>query len=130
MVFPAARRCLASIRQEIIARTDGIPLFVEEMTKAVLEGGRQEAAEQAIATVPSHSVPASLHASLLARLDKLGPAKEVAQIGASIGREFPHALLIAVARKPEPETASALEPSHCGRFAIPAGHAASSKLLV
>ena len=63
----------ASIRQEIIARTDGIPLFVEEMTKAVLEGGGQEAAEQAIATVPSHSVPASLHASLLARLDRTRP---------------------------------------------------------
>jgi predicted ATPase len=78
----------ASIRQEIIARTDGIPLFVEEMTKAVLEAGGQEAAEQALAAVPSASVPASLHASLMARLDRLGPAKEVAQIGAAIGREF------------------------------------------
>jgi predicted ATPase len=98
----------ASIRQEIIARTDGIPLFVEEMTKAVLEAGGQEAAEQALAAVPSASVPASLHASLMARLDRLGPAKEVAQIGAAIGREFSHTLLLAVARKPEAETASAL----------------------
>ena len=101
----------ASIRQEIIARTDGIPLFVEEMTKAVLEAGGREAAEQAVAAVPSPSVavPASLHASLMARLDRLGPAKEVAQIGAAIGREFSHTLLVAVARKPEAETASALD---------------------
>ena len=99
----------ASIRQEIIARTDGIPLFVEEMTKAVLEAGGREAAEQALAAVPSASVPASLHASLMARLDRLGPAKEVAQIGAAIGREFSHTLLLAVARKPEAETASALD---------------------
>jgi class 3 adenylate cyclase/predicted ATPase len=101
----------ASIRQEIIARTDGIPLFVEEMTKAVLEARGQETAEQAVAAVPSPSlvVPASLQASLMARLDRLGPAKEVAQIGATIGREFSHTLLLAVARKPEAEIASALD---------------------
>ena len=100
----------ASIRQDIIARTDGIPLFVEEITKAVLEADGREAAEQAVAAVPSRSVavPASLHASLMARLDRLGPAKEVAQIGAAIGREFSHTLLVAVARKSEAETASAL----------------------
>src|SRR6185295_4396776 len=54
-------------------------------------------------------VPASLHASLMARLDRLGPAKEVAQIGAAVGREFSHALLQAVVRKPEPELQSALD---------------------
>src|SRR5262249_49123925 len=80
----------ASIRHDIIERTDGIPLFVEEMTKAVLETGGEAAAEHAVAAVPSPAlaVPASLHASLMARLDRLGPAKEVAQIGAVIGREF------------------------------------------
>ena len=64
-----------------------------------------------IAAVPSPAlaVPASLHASLMARLDRLGPAKEVAQIGAAIGREFSHALLAAVARLPEPELNSALD---------------------
>jgi predicted ATPase len=100
----------ASIRQDIISRTDGIPLFVEEMTKAVLEAGAGEAAEQAVA-LPSQSVavPASLQASLMARLDRLGPAKEVAQIGSAIGREFPHTLLVVVARKPEAETAPALD---------------------
>ena len=79
-----------STRQDIIERTDGIPLFVEEMTKAVLEAESEGVAESAVATIPSPSigVPASLHASLMARLDRLGPAKEMAQIGAAIGREF------------------------------------------
>ena len=101
----------ANIRQDIIERTDGIPLFVEEMTKAVLEAEGEGAAAQAISMVPSPvlAVPASLHASLMARLDRLGPAKEVAQIGAAIGREFSHALLAAVARKPEAELGSALD---------------------
>ena len=101
----------AGIRQDIIERTDGIPLFVEEMTKAVLEAGGQEAAVQAVAAIPSPSVavPASLHASLMARLDRLGSAKEIAQIGAAIGREFSHALLAAVVRKPEAELGSALD---------------------
>jgi predicted ATPase len=92
-----------SIRQDIIERTDGIPLFIEEMTKAVLEVDSQRAAE-----APALAVPASLYASLMARLDRLGPGKEVAQIGAAIGREFSHALLAAVTRKPDPELASAL----------------------
>ena len=96
----------ASIRQDIIERTDGIPLFVEEMTKAVLEAESEGNALKTAAAVPSSAlaVPASLHASLMARLDRLGPAKEVAQIGAVIGREFSHALLAAVGRKPESGT--------------------------
>ena len=99
-----------NIREDIIERTDGIPLFVEEMTKAVLETGSEVAAAQAISTSPSPAVavPASLHASLMARLDRLGPAKDVAQIGAVIGREFSYELLAAVARKPESVLASAL----------------------
>ena len=101
----------AGIRQDIIERTDGIPLFVEEMTKAVLEAGGQEAAVQAVAAIPSQSVavPASLHASLMARLDRLGSAKEIAQIGAAIGREFSHPVLAAVVRKPEAELGPALD---------------------
>ena len=99
-----------SIRLDIIERTDGIPLFVEEMTKAVLEAESQGAAEHAVAAVPSPAlaIPASLHASLMARLDRLGTAKEVAQIGAAIGREFSHALLAAAVRKPEADLGSAL----------------------
>ena len=102
---------LPSVRQDIIERTDGIPLFVEEMTKAVLEAGSEAAAEHTASAVPSLRlvVPASLHASLMARLDRLGPAKEEAQIAAAIGREFTHALMVAVARKPEAELGSALD---------------------
>jgi len=102
----------ASIRHDIIERTDGIPLFVEEMTKAVLEAGSETAAARAIAAVPSPAlaVPASLHASLMARLDRLGsPAKELAQIAAAIGREFSHALLASVVHQPEAELRSALD---------------------
>jgi class 3 adenylate cyclase/predicted ATPase len=98
----------ADVMAEIVERTDGIPLFVEEMTKAVLEEG---AARHTVSAVPSPAlaVPASLHASLMARLDRLGPAKETAQTGSAIGREFSHALLAAVALKPEGELASALD---------------------
>jgi class 3 adenylate cyclase len=100
-----------STRQDIIERTDGIPLFVEEMTKAVLEAESENEARKTVAAVPSSAlaVPASLHASLMARLDRLGPAKEVAQIGAAIGREFSHPLLAAVVSKPEEELRSSLD---------------------
>ena len=93
----------AAVRQDIIERTDGIPLFVEEMTKAVLETVSEDAARRTAASVPSPAmaVPASLHASLMARLDRLGGSKELAQIGAAIGREFSHELVAAVACRPE-----------------------------
>jgi predicted ATPase len=102
---------LASVKQDIVERADGIPLFIEEMTKAVLEAGDQEDAERAVTSIPAPSlaVPASLHASLMARLDRLGSAKEVAQIGAVIGREFSHALLAAVAHKEEGALQAALD---------------------
>jgi class 3 adenylate cyclase len=92
----------ADLTAEIVQRTDGIPLFVEEMTKAVLEAQREVAA-------PALTIPASLHGSLMARLDRLGSAKEVAQIGAAIGREFSDALLTALVHKPEAELGSALD---------------------
>ena len=89
---------------EVVERTDGIPLFVEEMTKALLE---IEGGTQLIAAVPppTRAVPASLHASLMARLDRLGAAKEVAQIGAAIGRTFSHTLLTSVMGESEREVA-------------------------
>jgi class 3 adenylate cyclase/predicted ATPase len=101
----------ADVLAEILERTDGIPLFVEEMTKAVLEAESEGAARRTVAAVPSPglAVPASLHASLMARLDRLGPAKEVAQIGSAIGREFSHALLASVTRKFAAELGSALD---------------------
>jgi tetratricopeptide (TPR) repeat protein len=105
------KQLLANVRQDIVERTDGIPLFVEEMTKAVLEAESHSAAERTAAAIPSPAlaVPATLHASLMARLDRLGgPAKEVAQVGAAVGREFSHALLAAV-RKPGAELEAALD---------------------
>src|SRR4051812_13277352 len=83
---------------EIAARTDGVPLFVEELTKAVLEAGSTGSA-----------VPASLHASLMARLDRVPGVKVVAQVAACLGREFDYPLLAAVAPVPEPELRTALE---------------------
>ena len=101
----------ASIRLDIIERTDGIPLFVEEMTKAVLEAESENDAHQTAAAIPpsAPAVPASLHASLMARLDRLGSAKDVAQVGAAIGREFSHLLLAAVVTEPEAKLQSALD---------------------
>jgi class 3 adenylate cyclase/predicted ATPase len=100
-----------AIKRNIVERTDGIPLFVEEITKAVLEAEGEQAADHVLATAPPSSVPvpASLHASLMARLDRLGSAKEITQIGATIGREFSYALLATVAQKPEGEVRSALD---------------------
>jgi predicted ATPase len=85
-------------------------LFIEEMTKAVLEAESEEDAQRTTAAIPSSrlEIPATLHASLMARLDRLGPAKEVAQIGSTIGREFPHALIEAVAGKSKAELEIAL----------------------
>jgi class 3 adenylate cyclase len=86
---------------EIVERTDGVPLFVEELTKAVLETTQTSDTAGPLTAVPRSTlaVPATLHALLMARLDRLGPAaKEVAQIGSAIGREFSYELLAAVAQ--------------------------------
>ena len=102
----------AGMIAEIVARTDGVPLFVEEMTKAVLESAGQRdriAAVLATTSLDALSVPATLHASLMARLDRLGPAaKEVAQIGAVLGREFAYELIVPVAQRDEGELQVAL----------------------
>ncbi len=101
----------ADVLAEIVERPDGIPLFVEEMTKAVQEAESEDAARRTVAAVPSPAlaVPASLHASLMGRLDRLGPAKEMAQIGSAIGREFSHGLLASTARKSDADLESALD---------------------
>jgi class 3 adenylate cyclase len=91
------------IVDEIVERTDGVPLFVEELTKAVLESGDRTTALTASLS-PARAVPATLHASLIARLDRLGPAaKEVGQIGSVIGREFSYELIGQVAQRPVDE---------------------------
>jgi hypothetical protein len=98
------------IVDEIVERTDGVPLFVEELTKAVVEAGADRGNASMAAVPPSLlAVPATLHASLLGRLDRLGPAaKTVAQVGAAIGRDFSHELLAAAAPLAEPELQEAL----------------------
>jgi class 3 adenylate cyclase/predicted ATPase len=88
------------IVEQIIDRTDGVPLFVEELTKAVVESGiliDASARYTTAAVVTPLAIPASLQASLLARLDRLAPLREVAQIGAALGRQFSHELIAAVA---------------------------------
>ncbi len=103
----------ADIVNEIIERTDGVPLFIEELTKVVLEIGAEEGHRKvALSRIPSPrlAVPSTLHGSLMARLDRLGPTvKAIAQIGAAIGREFPYELLTAVAQQSDVEVQHALD---------------------
>jgi class 3 adenylate cyclase/predicted ATPase len=96
--------------EEIVERTDGVPLFIEELTKSVVEAGATEArsAASTIASMPQR-IPTTLHASLTARLDRLGPAKELAQVGAVIGRRFSYHLLAAVAGRGETELRALLD---------------------
>jgi hypothetical protein len=98
------------IVDEIVERTDGVPLFLEELTKAVVEAGADRGYGSMSAVSPSSlAVPATLHASLLGRLDRLGPAaRNAAQVGAAIGRDFSHELLAAAAPLAEPELQEAL----------------------
>jgi class 3 adenylate cyclase len=96
---------------QIADRTDGVPLFVEELTKSVLESGllREEADRYVLdGAWPPFAIPTSLHDSLMARLDRLAVVRHVAQIGAAIGREFPYPLLRAVSRLPEDDLQTAL----------------------
>jgi class 3 adenylate cyclase/tetratricopeptide (TPR) repeat protein len=89
------------IVDEIVQRADGVPLFVEELTKAVLETNDRVLAASGL---PELAIPATLHASLIARLDRLGPiAKEVGQIGAVLGREFGYDLIETVTERPATE---------------------------
>jgi tetratricopeptide (TPR) repeat protein len=97
--------------RQIIDRTDGVPLFIEELTKAVIESGvLVDSGDRYTATGPVAplAIPTSLHASLLARLDRLAPTREVAQIGAALGRQFSHGLISAVAVVPQQQLDSAL----------------------
>jgi class 3 adenylate cyclase/tetratricopeptide (TPR) repeat protein len=99
------------ITEQIVDRTDGVPLFVEELTKAVVESRtRTDAGDRYTATGPSAAlaVPTTLQASLLARLDRLAPVREVAQIGAALGRHFSHELIAAVASMSRPKLDDAL----------------------
>ena len=105
------RRLPAEIMREVIAKTDGVPLFVEELTKTVLEAGILVAAGDGYrldGPLPPLAIPATLHDSLMARLDRLAPVKEIAQVGAAIGREFSYALLRLVVGREEASLLSGL----------------------
>ena len=92
------------VKQDIVERADGVPLFVEELAKAVVE------AETPSASLSLLAVPPTLHVSLMARLDRLGPiAKDIAQKGAAIGREFAYELLALIGGRPEAELRYGLE---------------------
>ncbi len=107
-----AEALASEVAAEIVERTDGVPLFVEELTRAVVEaGGGSEGVERMLvgAVSLSAAVPAALQAPLMARLDRLGRApKEVAQVAAAIGREFSYELLAPVAERGEAEVLEAL----------------------
>ena len=99
------------IVKEIVERTDGVPLFVEELTKSVLEtglGAKDAHKTLALTPSPALAVPVTLHAPLMARLDGLGAAKDIAQFGSAIGREFSFDLLSAVAERPSGELEAGL----------------------
>jgi class 3 adenylate cyclase/tetratricopeptide (TPR) repeat protein len=102
----------SEVLEQILARTEGVPLFTEELTKTVIESGfLGDAGDRYVLAgpLPPLAIPATLHDSLMARLDRLAPVKEVAQIGACIGREFDHELLAAVVSLPEAELQAALD---------------------
>jgi predicted ATPase len=96
----------AEIADQIVDRTDGIPLFIEELTKAVVESGvLADVGDRYTLAGPLAplAIPATLHASLLARLDRLAPTREVVQTAAVLGRQFSHELISAVAQMPQPQ---------------------------
>ena len=100
------------VMEQILQKTDGVPLFVEELTKTVLESGllSESASEYKMeGTLPPLAVPSTLQDSLMARLDRMAPVREVAQIAAAIGREFSLDLLAAVAERGEDDIAVALD---------------------
>ena len=106
------RRLPKELLRAISNQTDGVPLFVEELTRSVFESGvLQEEGDGFVLKQPllTLSIPSTLHASLNARLDRLGASKRVAQIAAVIGREFPYGLLAAVADVPEANVQAALD---------------------
>lgn len=99
------------VREAIVTRTDGVPLFIEEVTKAVLESGALEEQDDRYALsgpLPPRLVPSTLQDSLMARLDQASALKAVAQIGSVIGRQFSYELLAAVAGMPDEEVQAAL----------------------
>ena len=105
------KRLPEALLKEIAAKTDGVPLFVEEMTKAVIESGMLREGEEAYhldGPLSALAIPTTLHDSLMARLDRLQPVKEVAQTAAVIGRSFDHRTIAALVDRPEHQLTDAM----------------------
>ena len=101
-----------AVFEQVLAHTDGVPLFIEELTSTLLESGLlRETTDSYVldGPLPPLAIPTTLQASLVARLDRLGPVKDVAQIGAAIGREFSHELIAAVSGLAPTDLDAALE---------------------
>jgi tetratricopeptide (TPR) repeat protein len=107
----AGQELPADLLEQVLARTDGVPLFVEELSKMVLESGLLQEVDgrlELVGPLPALDIPATLHDSLMARLDRLAGVKAVAQLGATLGREFSYELLAAVAATDEEALQGAL----------------------
>src|ERR1700761_2164494 len=105
------RELPAPLLEQILTRTDGVPLFVEELTKSILESGElKESGDHYdyAGSARAVTIPTTLRDSLMARLDRFMPVKEIAQIGAAIGRAFSYELISAVAPMPQAELDEAL----------------------
>ena len=119
------------VLEQIVAKTDGVPLFVEELTKTVLESGllrEENGAYVLAAALTPLAIPSTLQDSLMARLDRLAPVKEIAQIGAAIGREFSYRLLEAVSPIQGAGLAGRARPAHGGGADLWARRAAGGDL--
>ena len=118
----------AEVVEQVVAKTDGVPLFVEELTKMVLESGLLQEREdryELTGPLPPLAIPTTLHDSLMARLDRLATVKSLAQLGATLGREFSYALLHAVSPWDEETLQRGAAPVGGGGVAVPAGAAAT-----
>ena len=114
--------------EQVVAKTDGVPLFVEELTKMVLESGllqEREERYELTGPLPPLAIPTTLHDSLMARLDRLATVKGLAQLGATLGREFSYALLQAVSPWDEGDLATGAAPIGGGGVPVPAGSTAA-----
>ena len=122
-----------AVVEQVLAHTDGVPLFVEELTSTLLESGLlRETPDRYVldGPLPPLAIPTTLQASLVARLDRLASVKDVAQIGAAIGREFSHELIAAVSALAPMDLDAALERLTGLRPHLPARNAAGRDLLV
>jgi predicted ATPase/class 3 adenylate cyclase len=124
-----AKKLPKELVEEITVKTDGVPLFVEELTKAVLESSlasENDGRHLASGALRQLAIPATLTDSLMARLDRMGPFKKIAQVGATIGREFSYSIIRAIADQPEDQLNAALIHLEDAGLIVRRGHAPES----